>query len=459
MDSVSAQILDNIKRQVVPPYLYAYPTRGAYRPHADIDVFDIWKTESAYTTDVINLYIHFPFCKYKCEYCNLYSIACLDIDIQDKYIDALVKQIESYRDIIASRKIKTIFMGGGTPMLLSSENFLKIVDALNRVSSNWRSEIEEFCIESSPDSVAQASETEQLSCLLVNGINRINIGIQSFRASDIKTMGRSYGETINIAAIKIMQKYGVQNVSADLIAGFAGQTIDDWIFSVNAMVDLCPNTVSIHPLRIRPDSRLGQNKDNVKNPSSTYYEWYEAARKIMFKSGYHQETNIRFTNLGKGGYRQQNYQFKSYPILGIGAGARTYTNVADYIIGGGYPAKISQIDDYIERVQNGSLKIEKAYLMTDEERVRRLLVLNLYSFDLDVVHEKFGNQFDHLFINTLNTLVEHGLIKKEGHVYSFTHEGIKYRDIISWGFVSNEVSSLDETFYSSLIPALSENLI
>jgi coproporphyrinogen III oxidase-like Fe-S oxidoreductase len=73
-----------------------------------------------------------------------------------------------------------------------------------------------------------------------------------------------------------------------------------------------------------------------------------------------------------------------------------------------------------------NLKIEKAYLMTDEERVRRLLVLNLYSFDLDVVHAKFGNQFDHLFINTLNALIEHGLIKKERHVYSLTHEGIKY---------------------------------
>ena len=450
MDSISEQILNNIKNRAVPSYLYAYPTRGAYQTQADIDIFDIWKLENDYTKDVINLYIHFPFCRYKCEYCNLYSIACSDIAIQDKYTDGLVKQIESYHDVIASRKIKTIFIGGGTPMLMSSKNFLKIIDALNSASSNWKSELEEFCIEASPDSIVQASQTEQLSCLLDNGINRINVGIQSFREVDIKNMGRNYSENIGITAIRIMQEKKVHNASADLIAGLSRQTIEDWIFSVKEMVILRPNTINIHPLRVRPDSILGQNRNNIKNPSSDYYDWYEVARQIILNYGYHQETNIRFTNLDEDGYRQQYYQFRSYPILGIGAGARSYTNVADYIIGGGYPSKLSQIDSYIERARNGGVKIEKAYLMTDEERLRRLLVLNLYSFDVDIVHAKFGTRFDDLFNDTLNTLIDHGLVKKEGHIYSLTSDGFKYRDIISWGFVSKEVKRLDDIFYNSI---------
>ena len=285
---------------------------------------------------------------------------------------------------------------------------------------------------------------------MTNGINRINIGIQSFKENDIKVMGRSYSENANILAISIMKDYGIQNISTDLIARFEGQSFEDWIFSVQKMVELKPHTISVYSLRIRPDSIFGQNKKEIKNPPSTYYEWYEAARQIILKDDYHQETNVRYTRLENGGYRQQDYQFNSYPVLGIGAGARSYTSVADYIIGGGYPATESQISNYIEGASKGNLKIERAFVMTDQERIRRMLVLNLYHFDLDIVHKKYGDKYDDLFLETLDGLIENGLLEKDGSVYSLTYEGIKYRDIISWSFFSDEVKGLDKDFYTNI---------
>lgn len=444
------QILNDIENRVIPPYPYAYPTRASYRPDIDIDVFDIWKMEQNHTDEIINLYLHFPFCKYKCSFCNLYSIAAPDNDIQTNYTKALICQLKSYADIIASRKLRTIYIGGGTPMLLTIENFMLIVEALNQVSPNWQNEIEEFSIEASPDSIIQAAQTNKLTTLIENGVNRINIGIQSFTKNDIKVMGRNYNENVNILAINILKDYGVQNISTDLIAGFERQTYDDWIFSVNKMVQLEPHTISVYSLRKRPDSTFGRSGNVVINPPSIFYDWYELARQIILECGYRQETNVRFTRYDKAGYLQQQYQFESFPVLGVGAGARSYTSTADYIIGGGYPATNEQISSYIDNALLGKLKIERAFIMSDLERIRKMLVLNLYNFDIQIVHTKYGHVYDEVFLDVLNGLVVHGLLRKKDTIYSLTYDGIKYRDIISWGFFSNEVKKLDNEFFSNI---------
>ena len=137
MEFEQYDMFQKIKEKDIPPYVYAYPTRSAQREEK-IDINEIWKKEDEYTKEVINLYLHYPFCRYKCGFCNLYSVANNEKGMQDKYIDALCKQIEMYKDIISKRKIKTIFLGGGTPMLISRENITKLVGTLDRLFPSWR---------------------------------------------------------------------------------------------------------------------------------------------------------------------------------------------------------------------------------------------------------------------------------------------------------------------------------
>ena len=137
-------------------------------------------------------------------------------------------------------------------------------------------------------------------------------------------------------------------------------------------------------------------------------------------------------------------------MLGIGAGARSYTSTADYIIGGGSKPDITQILEYIENVENNTLKTEKVYHLNDEERIRRKLVLNLYKFDENEIHEKYGNKYDYIFKNLLKELLENNLVSEENGIYMLTKEGYKYRDIISWGFFSEEVINRDKEFYKGL---------
>lgn len=440
-------VFKELKNQDIPPYVYAYPTRSAQKEE-EIDVFDIWKQEDKYTSEIINLYLHYPFCKYKCGFCNLYSVANNELDIQNKYIDAMCRQIEQYSDIISKRKIKTIFLGGGTPMLIVKENITKIVSTLDRLFPTWREEYEEFCIEASPDSIVNCG-VEGTKFLVKSGITRINIGIQSFKSRDINNFGRSYEEDVNYKAIKILKEANVKNISTDLIAGFIGQTKEDFLESVKILTSLQPNTISMYHLRIRPDSKFGKDSNYKKNPEVTYYEWYEEAREIILNSGFKQETNVRFTR-ENGGYLQQDLQFASYPVLGIGAGARTYSSTADYIIGGSSKPDISQIHEYIDSVNNNSLKTKRVYRLNDEERIRRMLTLNLYRFDLNEVHEKYGTKYDYMFLDTLEELISNGLVEKSNNIYTLTKEGYKYRDIISWGFFSEEVQKRDSKFYSDL---------
>ena len=447
MNSKKYDIYENLEKKDIPPYVYAYPTRSAQREEK-IDIFDIWNEENKYTNEIINLYLHYPFCKYKCGFCNLYSVANNEINIQNKYIDAMCKQIESYAEIINKRKIKTIFLGGGTPMLIEKENINKLVSTLDNLFPTWRNECEEFCIEASPDSIVNAGE-EEIKFLVKSGITRINIGIQSFKGRDINNFGRFYKEDVNYKAIKILKDSKVKNISTDLIAGFIGQTKQDFLESVKILTSLKPNTISVYHLRIRPDSKFGKDKNYKKNPETTFYEWYEEAREIILNAGFKQDTNVRFIR-ENGGYIQQDYQFASYPVLGIGAGARSYTSTADYIIGGSSSPDISQINEYIENVNNNTLKTKKVYHLDDEERIRRKLALNLYKFDLDELHKKYGNKYDYIFLDELEKLISKGLVKKENNIYTLTKEGYKYRDIISWGFFSEEVQKRDAEFYKDL---------
>ncbi len=440
-------MFEKLKEKDIPPYVYAYPTRSAQRKE-ELDVFDIWNEENKYTNEVINLYLHYPFCKYKCGFCNLYSVANNELDIQNEYIDAMCEQIRLYSEIIRKRKIKTIFLGGGTPMLIVKENITKIMSTLDELFPNWRADCEEFCIEASPDSIVNAGE-EGTKFLVESGITRINIGIQSFKGRDINNFGRSYEEDVNFKAIQILKSANVKNISTDLIAGFINQTKEDFLDSVKILTSLQPNTISVYHLRIRPDSKFGKEGKYQKNPDIVFYEWYEEAREIILAGGFKQETNVRFAR-ANGGYKQQDSQFNSYPVLGIGAGARSYTSTADYIIGGSSNPHISQIEQYINMVKTNSLKTERVYRLNNEERIRRMLTLNLYKFDVNEVHEKYGNKYDYIFEEKLRKLVDIGMVKEENNVYRLTKEGYKYRDIISWGFFSDEVQKRDKEFYDDL---------
>jgi oxygen-independent coproporphyrinogen-3 oxidase len=235
-----------------------------------------------------------------------------------------------------------------------------------------------------------------------------------------------------------------------LIAGFNGQTKEMWLHSVEQLTKLAPQTISIYCVRIRPDSQFGRS-GKYNNSYDFYYDWYEDAREVMLNAGYVQETNVRFKIPEKGGYIQQYYQFICKPILGVGAGARSYTSVADYIVGGSAKPNVHEIEEYMDKVEAGAPLLRSLYELDDEERARRKLVLNLYEFNERQFQDEFGSRFNWIYKEKFAFLMNEGLLDRDGDLYFLTKQGIEYRDIISWSFFSERVRELDKQFYSELV--------
>lgn len=450
MTGYAAQLTDYIRQGVIPPYNYSYPSRSTYRPLDDSwTVEDVWNRDlSLYQVPELNLYLHVPFCRYKCGFCNLYTVISEDADVYTAYVNALCTQLRDHADIIRARRLRTVYIGGGTPSLLSLHHFEQIFGTLDEIYPNWRSTVEEVAIEATPDSIVQEPAT--LEGLLQLGLTRANIGIQSLVPKEIREAGRGQaGERVIRKAVEIVHDKGLPDLSTDLIMGFAGQTDESWRTSVDELARLAPSTISTYFLTVRPDAWFSKTGAYQYAQSPALYERYDYARQVFTDHGYVQEGSVRYKKLGRGGYRQKVLTFHGVPLLGLGVGARSYTGVLDYMVGSVKPS-MAEVGDYITQAGRHALRPVTGFVLTDEEIIRKRLVLD--TFDLDLAElDRFGYQERaHLFEPILDAAEETGLLRRLGRRVQLTPQGFKYRDILSWMFFSDEVVRLDRAYYEHL---------
>ena len=441
-----------VRGGAIPPFVYCYPPRSTYRP-----LDEQWTRERIWADDLnislsrdLNLYIHVPFCRYKCGFCNLYTIVATDQFLYDSYVDAICKDLLQHRDIIQKRRLRTLYIGGGTPSLLSIEHFERIFATVDSICGNWRPGVDEVCVEATPDSIVQSPE--KMARLIELGLTRVNMGVQSLEAQELRETGRfSAGAETIAEATAVLKKLNLRNHSTDLIIGFSAQTDESWLRSVHALVALNPETISTYFLTVRPDAWFSQIGKYSYQRNPEYYNRYAVAREIILAAGYVQETNVRYKKMGVGGYRQKVLQFRGVPVMGIGAGARTYTNTVDYIAGGDHKPHASQVWAYIDEVRAGGTKIRAGFLYDDVERIRKRLALDFFDLEVRELEPFQYSKHRHLFQDVIDACITLGLAKTLGDThYQLTPAGFMYRDIISWLFFSPEVIERDRQFYQNL---------
>lgn len=451
MSEVRAELSACIEQGVIPPFNYAYPSRSAYRPlPPELSIERIWAEDLERSANPeLNLYLHVPFCRYKCGFCNLYTVISEDQDVYSAYMDALCTQIRDHADIIGARRLRTVYIGGGTPSLLSLRHFEQLFATLTEVYPNWRSTVEEVAIEATPDSIV--NEPSTLAGLLELGLTRANIGIQSLIPAELRQAGRGQaGERVIREAIAIVKRQGLPNLSTDLIIGFAGQTDETWRQSVDELVRLQPETISTYYLTVRPDAWFSKTGAYQYAMDSSLYDRFAYGRARFLEAGYVQESNVRFKKLGRGGYQQKVLTFHGVPLLGLGAGARSYTSVVDYMVGSVKPS-LTEVADYIAKARDHALTPQTGFVLSDDELIRKRLVLDL--FDLDPRElERFGyRERAHLFEPVLEAAADLELLHRlpSGRI-QLTQKGFQYRDVISWMLFSDEVIARDREYYRDL---------
>jgi oxygen-independent coproporphyrinogen III oxidase len=423
----------------VVDYVYMYPPRQAYRT-LERDTSQPIAISLA-SRPKVNLYLHVPFCRQLCHFCNLYSTT-QGPTVYEPYVKQLLAELETYRDDIENLEISTVYIGGGTPSLLEPRLIKTLVDAALNSSVHVRPESCEIALEVAPEHI----DAKTLFALRDAGINRVNLGVQSTSASEVTSFGRRRSIREDIDRLSDAMEVGFRNVCADLIYGLAGQTNISWEASLNAVIGVRPTTICCYALTNRPYTGYA-HQGGVNNSSSQILQRYDIAVKLLGQAGYKQETHVRWSIEG-GGYLQKQYHWAMENVLGIGAGARSYLWDIDLRNGYSILDRKSVLNSYLAHDFKTRRFHREGFTMTDDERRRKFIVLGLGHLDLGRYYAYFKSTPKKDFPEIFDLLDRRKLIEISESRVSLTALGWRHRDPIAQLFFSETVRArLNEFTY------------
>ncbi|MFC1496724.1 radical SAM family heme chaperone HemW [Candidatus Margulisiibacteriota bacterium] len=264
-----------------------------------------------------SLYIHIPFCKSKCHYCDFVSYAGKE-ELIEKYIDSLILSLDSARDILLPRGegLATVYFGGGTPSLLSPTQLNRILSSLTSHLSSHA----EISLEANP----ATADYEKLKAFRELGVNRLSVGAQTFIDKHLKVLGRIHSAEDIYQFYNDARRAGFTNIGIDLIFALPNQTFSEWKKDVEEVLKFNPEHISIYNLEIKKKSHLSSLVSHLPD-NDTEADMFEFAIESLKQAGY---KHYEISNFAKPGFKCQHnlayWQNKNY--LGIGTGAHSHIN-------------------------------------------------------------------------------------------------------------------------------------
>ena len=370
---------------------------------------------------MLSLYIHIPFCRKKCLYCNFCSVT-YDKPLAWDYIGVLIKQIEDLKG-----RFSSIYIGGGTPTVLENRFLEKLLKSLKK-SLNPETE---FTIEANPESLSG----EILGLFLNFGVNRLSIGTQSFNDAKLKKLGRVHNARAGLDAVYTAKKKGFKNISIDLIFGAWNEDMESWEEDLKKAVHLPVEHISAYALTYEEGTPLfgAQEKGEIRpQDNEEVGRMYEWTMGYLEKNGFRQYEVSNFAREGYPCLHNLNYwQNNSY--IGLGASAVSY-------IEGTRKENISDIKEYISRVKKTKDYIifqEKLSVKEKAQETAALKIRTKSGIDFEWFKGKTGFDFLELEAAALVKLTEAGFIgyNADKSAISLTQKGFLFSDIVSSEFL------------------------
>lgn len=354
------------------------------------------------------IYIHIPFCHHRCTYCAFYSQA--GKRGIEAYLDALAQEIVARSN--PSLQVHTLYFGGGTPSLLSLDQLAQVNHSIAECFNT--SELEEFTLEANPEDVS----LDYCRGLRKLGVNRLSIGVQSFRDSDLRTLNRVHDASQAIAAIEAAQQAGFDNISVDLIYGLPNQRVEDWMENLHRVQQLGVQHLSCYALTVEEGTMLDRQiaMGRVLPASEELVaEQYEALCKWAQTSGFEQ---YEVSNFCRSGYysRHNSHYWDRTPYLGFGASAHSFDGQRRRWNIAFLPTYLAQ-RDYFEEETLSEQDAYNEYIMTALRTVRGI-------DKRQVAYPEHLAQAIHKYINA-------GLILDTDLSYVPTREGLLHADGIA----------------------------
>lgn len=421
-------LAEQVAAGALAPYVYSYPPTRAYRPVTGFTL------DRPTFTDEVNLYVHVPFCHQRCTFCGYLTAIATSPAQYDAYVDALVAEIRSYADILRHRCVRSVNFGGGTPSLLTAEQFGRVMAALAEANPDLLDTSDEISIEATPESVA----SQRIAEMRAFGLNRVSIGVQSFEASEIALARRHNAPDVSARTVERLREAGIPNVCCDLMHGISGQSSESWKRSVERTLALRPETVELYSTVVIPGTALARHgacaMGNVERLAC-----YAYARDALLAAGYAQDCHLRFVIPGRGAYHQQRNVFAGQSLIGFGVGARSYAEDVHYRNAYDVRHARQAITRYVEAMRTGASAVETAAFVPPHEQMRRHVIYGIERLDLAAFQRKFGVPFADAFPSEHRDLLQLGLAEEREHTFTMTGKGFAFRDVIANAFFSPSV--------------------
>jgi len=311
---------------------------------------------------VKGLYVHIPFCSYKCPYCDFVSIT--GTFPHKDYIDAIFKEARLYRD--TERKIETLYLGGGTPTLLDPELIAKLIDSLDRMLD--LSGVKEITVECNPETYRR----EEFRRIREAGVNRLSIGVQSFLEKGLKALGRKHSVEDSIRAYFEAKEAGFENVNIDLIYAYPGQKAEDMERELEVVERLKPEHLSAYMLTPYEGTPLGAQvlSGRLKLPSEEETsEIYDRLWRGLKALGYRR---YEISNWAKECYecRHNMIYWRMEEFLGLGVSAWGFLNGERY-------GNTKNLKSYMDSVMSGRSPVSMRVKLTERDRFEEFVMLRL----------------------------------------------------------------------------------
>lgn len=367
----------------------------------------------------IGVYVHIPFCKRKCYYCDFISF-CEKDELQEKYINTVIQEIEDFFNLNKNVKIKTIYIGGGTPSFIDGKYIEKIMNTFNKEG------VVEATIEVNPGSASLEKLKKYKEC----GINRLSIGLQSTEDRLLKKIGRIHNYNDFLATYNLAREVGFDNINVDLMIGLPGQTIEDVKSSLNKVIDLNPSHISVYSLIVEENTiiynLIEQNKIVLPDEElERNMYWY--VKNYLELGGYEHYEISNFAKNGKKSLHNLDcWNQKEY--VGFGVSAHSYLNRKRF-------CNIGVLEEYIKDFKNTKEVQEVQSFYETKQEYMLLGLRKIKGVCISDFKNKFGENPIFLFKNELNKLIEEDLLEITTNNIKLTNKGLNFANLVWEEFV------------------------
>ena len=357
------------------------------------------------------IYIHIPFCKQACHYCDFHFSTSLKK--KDELIQSLITELELRKEEFKNTEVETIYFGGGTPSLLTNNELQAIIDA---VYGNYSVVAHpEITLEANPDDLSH----NRIEVLTDTPINRLSIGIQSFFETDLKLMNRAHNAEEAIACLEIAVEH-FDNISLDLIYGIPGASNEQWVKNIEMALGFEVPHISSYALTVEPKTALASfiEKgiiDNVDDEQA--HEQFHILKEQLEEAGF---IHYELSNFGKEGFFSKNNSayWQGKPYIGIGPSAHSFN-------GKQRGWNVRNNSKYIKAILNGDLPLEIEHLTKIDQYNEYIMtgLRTIWGVSLDKVEKDFGSLLKDYLLEQANVFINQHLLYLDGEHLRVTKKG------------------------------------